>query len=187
VNNPAVYKGDDQSRQLEQEHYLNVFAAFRNRKDLTPVERSSLRYLRHALRRNRLSGRPLVYRLAYRLTSWIGSTMVGRRSAIIPHRRQILAMEKGTNVEQNVHQLSAQLRDTGFTLVPEQALQQRLQHQLPRFDLQYADPRKPISPCTSKNCQEPMPTFLKALMPSVARHSRTCSNGATTTPPSPIP
>ena len=140
MNNPAARRDDPVSRQLQLDHYRSVLDAFRKTKDLAPAERSTRRYLRHAIRRNKLRGRPLTYQLAYRSASWIVSTLLRRRSGVVRHRKELAAFEKGAAVEQNVHLLGDQLRRAGFNLVPEQALQQHLQHQLPRFDLRYSDP-----------------------------------------------
>jgi len=145
MNNPAARKNDPQTRQLELDHYRSVLEAYRKRKDLTPEERSTRRYLRHAVRRNKLKGRPLTYQLAYRTASWVVNTLFRRRAGIVRHRKQVAAFEQGTAVEQNVHRLKDQLKEAGFNLVPDQALQQHLQHQLPRFDLRYAHPEHPTT------------------------------------------
>jgi len=143
VNNPAARKNDPQSRQLELDHYHSVLEAFRGRRNLTRAERSTRRYLRHAIRQNKLRGKPLLYQWAYRVTSWIVSVLLLRRSGIVRHRRELAGVEQGTAVQQNVHRLGNQLREAGFNQVPEQALQERLRHRLPRFDLRYADPEHP--------------------------------------------
>lgn len=140
---PAVSRNDPVTLELQESHFRNVLEAYRKAKELTPAERSTRRYLRHALRRSRLRQRPLAYRLVYQAASWLVNTAIGRRSNIVQHRKQIATYEKGVAVEQNVQLLGESLRSAGFGLVPEQTLQDRLKHQLPSFDIRYNDPNYP--------------------------------------------
>lgn len=143
LNNPTARRNDPHAHQLQLDHYRSVLEAYRKTKDLTPEERATRRYLRHAIRRNKLKNRSVVYQFAYRSVSFITASALGRRRNIVQHRKQIAKYEKGAAIERNIQIIGNQLREAGFNLVPDHKLQENLKHQLPRFDVRYYDPNHP--------------------------------------------
>ena len=145
VNNPAAKRNDPQALDLQRKHYQNIIAAYRTTKGLTPAERKTLRFVRHALRKiialqNPGSLNAILYN---RIINWLVNSLLGRQQNYGSHNKILAAYEKSTALEVNAAVLQQSMKEAGFRNHLEGPLKKMLAHNLPEFSLRYFDIQKP--------------------------------------------
>lgn len=143
INNPAARRNDPSSLLLREQHYQSILIAYGQRRELTPQERATRRFVAHEVRHLRLRRLPRLPRVLYRMASTIGNALVGRRANIRLHRAQVVGYEKAMAISQNTQTLTQQLQEAGFQLPLDGPLRSHLKHLLPTFALRYSDPNYP--------------------------------------------
>lgn len=145
IENPAHRKNDPSNLVDALRHYQQVLGRYRKEKKLLPIEKATLRYVRHEIRRLNARTRPtLAKRLLYSTPVNVAFNFLLRRHKNYKnHNRQLETVENGTVIQFNLQSLQKQLSAKGFDFDLSQPLTRHLSHQLDAFRIRHNEPKYP--------------------------------------------
>ena len=124
VDNPASSRKDPYNLNLQKKHYEAILLESRQMKKLTSDEKSTLKYIRHEVRRLNAQLTPNLWKaiLHTPFVNRIFNFLLGRQSNYSDHNQILKSYEKATVLETNYTNIQKSMRDLGFQVNIEQTL-----------------------------------------------------------------
>jgi hypothetical protein len=140
ISNPLEGRYDLHAVDLKLQYLTSVYNTFR--KNPTPDEKHSLRYLRHEIAKMRTRLKPTTLNKVFysRIANSIRNFMNGYNLIYAKHNKAIKKLQQDIIQAHNLHNLSASMKKAGFNIEVEGTLKKLIDHDLPVFHIRYADP-----------------------------------------------
>lgn len=139
ISNPVESRYGREPISLKLQYYGSVFQSLR--KQATPQEKHSLRYLKHEMAKMRSSLNPnFLNKVLYStIVNKIRNFIKGNSLFFSHHDKAIKALQKEIFLEDNLHNVSTEMKKAGFKFEMEGTLKKMLNQNLSHFHVCYAD------------------------------------------------
>jgi hypothetical protein len=123
-------------------HYQQVVAVYAKQKKLSKLEKQTLQYLKHEIRRldaqlSKAFGKRLRYSTGI---NWLFNALIGRQGNYDAHIRYFASYQKEVSVNHNYDRLKQTIERYGFKQSIEKEIKGHMQHGVSEFSVPYIDP-----------------------------------------------
>ncbi len=139
ISNPRESNRDEYNIQLKLDYYQGIAKEYRKTKN--KVEKQSLLFVRHEIRRLKAKLNPALFNRIYysdaaeTIKSWLRS----KNDPVNYYQNAIKKIDKELIQNHNLQYLSSELKKVGFNVEMEASLKRMINQNLPEFHLRYAD------------------------------------------------
>jgi len=139
INNPMVKSGDRSAMALKLDYYSSVYKAVKKNK--TPHEKHSLRFIKSEMSKMKAKLQPtLLKRIWYsRPGNAVRHFVSGNNMNFKVHKLNISRLQQDQVQDYNRQNLSAAIKNAGFTVSMEGVLNRMISQDLDKFHIRYSD------------------------------------------------